>query len=392
MHKPVDNLCSVRITAGVLWISCGRGKTQNEFPQTLARRRGKAVEILSPLETGTVRGKPRDVGGPGNRHFTRVLRYRRAARNAGFAGLLAGRVWRCQARPPPSHTWRGPCPFCSGKDIIPGTSPAANIAALTKTAPSGPNRLRILVSHRRAGRAACGRPGRAARSGSRGSSRSRGSLASRVPTATCASSRARCAPRQKCGPCAKARWRPAFGPAHVERVRVGEDRRVPVRPGDGHGHLVAGPDRRAAEARAARSRSGRRPPRPARAAATPRPPRAPGWGRRAPGRAGRGRTAGAAGRWRSCPRWSRSRRTSAPPRSRWPPASASGPVTSASREAPPRDHLAEAGGQLTERRRPACRPCRGPGRRSRPGPRPRSRRTRSGSSRDRPARGREPRP
>jgi hypothetical protein len=42
---------------------------------------------------------------------------------------------------------------------------------------------------------------------------------------------------------------PGVRPADVECVRVGEHCRIPVGPGDGHGHLVAGPDAGVAESR-----------------------------------------------------------------------------------------------------------------------------------------------
>src|SRR5579863_8600515 len=64
----------------------------------------------SPSETGTSPGAtPGDVPeagrlvtGAGARHWRAVLQRRKAGKPAGSAR-------RDQARPPPSHTWRGPC-------------------------------------------------------------------------------------------------------------------------------------------------------------------------------------------------------------------------------------------------------------------------------------------
>src|SRR6516164_4702959 len=104
----VDNDRHMRTTIVILWTSCGHKKTRNELPNALAHRHGKAVEILSPLETGTVRGRPRDAGGTGKPAPRAGIRYWRAARGAGLAGEPAGQALRSQTRPPPSHTWRGP--------------------------------------------------------------------------------------------------------------------------------------------------------------------------------------------------------------------------------------------------------------------------------------------
>ena len=132
MYKPVDNHCkNVRITTVDLWISCGRKKFKMNGRRPL-RDRGERSRNTSPLETGTVRVKPGTWEAPGNRHFTRV---------PGTGGRRVTPEWAahrrarraCQARPPPSHTWRGPCPFCSGRVVIPGTSPAANITAMPNT-------------------------------------------------------------------------------------------------------------------------------------------------------------------------------------------------------------------------------------------------------------------
>ncbi len=205
--------------------------------------------------------------------------------------------------------------------------------------------------------------------------------------ATCASSRARWAPRQKCGPRAKARCRPALGRRTSNRSGLGEHRRVAVRSGDGHRDLVTGPDAAPPSQASRWSRTGRRPPRRARAAATPRPPRAPGRGRRAPARAGRGVSSRCSRALAIMPSV-----VSIPPNImtaafEMASASVSGPAACGQQRGRlrRRDHLTQAAGQLGERRRPGrtrCAPpppC-GPSR-PRPAPRPRSRRTRPGPRR-----------
>ena len=76
--------------------------------------------------------------------------------------------------------------------------------------------------------------------------------------------------------------------AHVEAVGVGEDGRVAVRRGERERDELALADLRAAELACRASRSGRSPPRRARAAATPRPRSPGGRGRPRRGRAARG--------------------------------------------------------------------------------------------------------
>src|SRR5690348_12219816 len=107
-------------------------KNLKRIPVDSCATAGKAVEILSPLETGTAWGRLRDAGSTGKPARHAGFRYRRAARNAGLARRLASRVRRSQARPPPSHTWRGPCRVLPDKDILPVRAPRANMAALTK--------------------------------------------------------------------------------------------------------------------------------------------------------------------------------------------------------------------------------------------------------------------
>jgi hypothetical protein len=81
------------------------------------------VEITSPSETGTTRRKLRGVGETGKPGSFAGGWHRRAARSAVLAGWVSratGRpswatqpgkpgVRRGRTRPPPSHTWRGPC-------------------------------------------------------------------------------------------------------------------------------------------------------------------------------------------------------------------------------------------------------------------------------------------
>src|SRR5690348_15380535 len=92
------------------------------------RATGGGAEIPSPVETGTAWGRLREAGSTGKPARHVGFRYRRAARNAGLARRLASRVLRSQARPPPSHTWRGPRRVLPDKDILPVRAPRANMA------------------------------------------------------------------------------------------------------------------------------------------------------------------------------------------------------------------------------------------------------------------------
>jgi hypothetical protein len=65
VHKLVDNRCDVRITASILWTTCGQRKPQNVIPADSCATLAEAVEILSPLETAAIRGQPWDVGKAG---------------------------------------------------------------------------------------------------------------------------------------------------------------------------------------------------------------------------------------------------------------------------------------------------------------------------------------
>src|SRR6266446_5600338 len=80
--------------------------------------RAEAVEILSPLETGAIRRRLRDVRSIGKPVRRAGVWSRRAARSAEEAGQLADLVRRGQARPPPSHTWRGPCCILPEIDVF----------------------------------------------------------------------------------------------------------------------------------------------------------------------------------------------------------------------------------------------------------------------------------
>ena len=97
-----------------------RKETRKRCGAGLARTRAEAVEMLSPLETGTARRQLRDVGGVGKpepRAGSCTLAG--GARGTGKARQLADLVRRGQARSPASHTWRGPC------FILPDTSASA---------------------------------------------------------------------------------------------------------------------------------------------------------------------------------------------------------------------------------------------------------------------------
>jgi hypothetical protein len=86
VHMAVDNRRDVRITRGILWRTCGQEKTLNEFRQALARRGRRAVEILSPQETGTIWGFP-----PGRGKGRETGIYRRCLAPAG--GVWRRGVW-----------------------------------------------------------------------------------------------------------------------------------------------------------------------------------------------------------------------------------------------------------------------------------------------------------
>jgi hypothetical protein len=86
VHTAVHNRRDVRITGGILWTTCGHGKTQNEFRWGSCVTRAEGVKILSPQETGTIPGLPRAAGKAGKPVFTAGAWHRRAARGAGESG------------------------------------------------------------------------------------------------------------------------------------------------------------------------------------------------------------------------------------------------------------------------------------------------------------------
>ena len=106
MHKPVDNCTQLRITTAVLWTA--KMLSINLF-RPLAPRVGGGVEMLHrrkrhrPWGKLRGRGRRRETGTSCGCAALAVGRRSRAGQETGHRGM-AGR-----ARPPPSHTWRGPC-------------------------------------------------------------------------------------------------------------------------------------------------------------------------------------------------------------------------------------------------------------------------------------------
>ena len=86
-------------------------KGADNLPYSLACRLDEAVEMLSPPETGHHSEEtPGTREGPGNRDFARVAGTGGRPRGTGKARQLAAEPGRRGlTRPPPSHTWRGPC-------------------------------------------------------------------------------------------------------------------------------------------------------------------------------------------------------------------------------------------------------------------------------------------
>ena len=135
VNNPVEKRRYMRITAGFLWIACGFKKEQNNSGKALARHSPGRVEMLSPQETGTTPGQlggragGRETGipngclalaggsgasgKPGNWPIRCEHQGSRATGRSDVcaeeAGQLAYPVRRNLARPPPSHTWGGPC-------------------------------------------------------------------------------------------------------------------------------------------------------------------------------------------------------------------------------------------------------------------------------------------
>jgi hypothetical protein len=89
VHKPVDNRHNVRITAGTLWATCGRGKKLKLIPAVACGNLAEGVEMLSPPETGTIWGTPRNARMAGKPEVRAGTWPWWAARGAGNAGRLA---------------------------------------------------------------------------------------------------------------------------------------------------------------------------------------------------------------------------------------------------------------------------------------------------------------
>src|SRR5207244_10265250 len=91
VHKPVDNRRHVRITCMVLWTSCGGKENSKRMPADSCATLAEAVEMLSPLETGTTWGHhPGDAGESGKPDDFTGVWPRRAARGS-IRGCEAGR-------------------------------------------------------------------------------------------------------------------------------------------------------------------------------------------------------------------------------------------------------------------------------------------------------------
>jgi hypothetical protein len=115
------------------------------------------------LETGTAPEETQGTWqGPGNRYLSRVHGTSGRPAGPGRSGnwptwcsvarsrrarevrQLADLVQRGQARPPPSHTWRGPCSFCPAKVFLTGSSELTITARPTPNA--APARLNVRKS------------------------------------------------------------------------------------------------------------------------------------------------------------------------------------------------------------------------------------------------------
>ena len=121
--------------------ACAQRKNHKKLGAGLVPPGAGAVEMLSPLETGTARGRLRDVGGTGKPEPDAGSRHWRAARSAGKARRLADLMRRGQARSPASHTWRGPCPIPPVTGALARTdTPASTPAPATGT--PGPRTVR----------------------------------------------------------------------------------------------------------------------------------------------------------------------------------------------------------------------------------------------------------
>src|SRR5580693_10641803 len=103
-------------SVGNMWTA---KKPKNELPLALARRSLRQVEMLLPLETGTIRGQPRDAGTAGKPVVLAGTWHWRAARGAGEAGQLADPERR--GRQGPLHLIRGGglVAFCPTKTFPP---------------------------------------------------------------------------------------------------------------------------------------------------------------------------------------------------------------------------------------------------------------------------------
>jgi hypothetical protein len=81
--------------------------------------------MLSPLETGTIRGQPRDAGSTGKLVILAGAWHWRAARGAGKARRLADLVWRAKRKAPSISYMEGALSHCAWhRGLCHGDTPA----------------------------------------------------------------------------------------------------------------------------------------------------------------------------------------------------------------------------------------------------------------------------
>src|SRR5215470_4093932 len=111
VNEAVGNPAHAWITTVILWIT----KEISIAPLERLRRAGLRGRNTSTSETGTSPGEtPGTRKEPGSRNRTRVAGPGGRPAGAGAARRTGQPGSAGRARPPPSHTWRGPCPIVPG--------------------------------------------------------------------------------------------------------------------------------------------------------------------------------------------------------------------------------------------------------------------------------------
>jgi hypothetical protein len=141
VNKPVDNRREMPITARFLWIPAWIAEEPEMAGSGSCAAPAYAVEMVSPLETGTTWGRPQERGssretGPSRGYLAPAggARRRQEPGNWPAGAARPGRV-------PPSHTWRDPV-FLPGRNGVCTDSVCRKTAALAAAMTPGHDRVR----------------------------------------------------------------------------------------------------------------------------------------------------------------------------------------------------------------------------------------------------------